>query len=250
MRRLRYLTHRHRTPSSNLALGLLLALNAGAVNAGGYIVLQRYTSHMTGFASQVPDGLVLGDFPMVVASAAAIVSFTVGAAATAILVNFSRRARARSIYALPLLLEAALLLPFGVLGTATLSWQTPFAAPATVLLLCFMMGLQNAIGSKTSAGSVRTTHMTGNITDFGMELGKMLYWNRRALPDHARIRADLPRLKRTGGLLLSFMIGGMAGAAGFQSIGFIFVTPLACLLFALAWMPARVDFTRRRNSQA
>ena len=154
MRRFRYLTHRHRAPSSNLALGLLLALNAGAVNAGGYIVLQRYTSHMTGFASQVPDGLILGDFPMAVASAAAIVSFTVGAAATAILVNFSRRARARSIYALPLLLEAALLLPFGVLGTATLSWQTPFAAPATVLLLCFMMGLQNAIGSKIGRAHV------------------------------------------------------------------------------------------------
>ena len=248
MRRLRYLTHRHRTPSSNLTLGLLLALNAGAVNAGGYIVLQRYTSHMTGFASQVSDGVILRDFTMVVASAAAIVSFTVGAAATAILVNFSRRIRARSIYALPLLLEAALLLPFGVLGTATLSWQTPFAAPATVLLLCFMMGLQNAIGSKTSAGSVRTTHMTGNITDFGMELGKMLYWNRRALPEHARICADLPRLKRAGGLLLSFVLGGMAGAAGFQSIGFIFVTPFACLLFALAWMPARADFSRRRGA--
>jgi len=39
----------------------------------------------------------------------------------------------------------------------------------------------------------------------------------------------------------------MAGAAGFQSIGFIFVTPFACLLFALAWMPARADFSRRRG---
>ncbi|GJG94117.1 hypothetical protein [Cupriavidus pauculus] len=61
------------------------------------------------------------------------------------------------------------------------------------------------------------------------------------------IRADLPRLKRTGGLLLSFMLGGIANAAGFQSIGYIFVTPFVCLLFALAWMPARADFFRRRS---
>lgn len=42
----------------------------------------------------------------------------------------------------------------------------------TVLLLSFMMGLQNAVGSKTSGGSTRTTHMTGNFTDLGMELGR------------------------------------------------------------------------------
>lgn len=39
----------------------------------------------------------------------------------------------------------------------------------------------------------------------------MLYWDIRALPERARIRADLSWLKRTGGLLLSFMLGGMAG---------------------------------------
>ncbi len=49
MRRLRHLTNRHRTPSTNIALGLLLAFNAGAVNAGGFLVLRMYTSHMTGF---------------------------------------------------------------------------------------------------------------------------------------------------------------------------------------------------------
>ena len=34
-------------------LGLLLAFNAGAVNAGGFLVVHMYTSHMTGFASQL-----------------------------------------------------------------------------------------------------------------------------------------------------------------------------------------------------
>jgi uncharacterized membrane protein YoaK (UPF0700 family) len=36
MRRLRHLTGHHRTGTSNRVLGLLLAFNAGAVNAGGF----------------------------------------------------------------------------------------------------------------------------------------------------------------------------------------------------------------------
>jgi uncharacterized membrane protein YoaK (UPF0700 family) len=39
MRRLRHLTGRHRTPSTNRLLGLLLAFNAGAINAGGFLVV-------------------------------------------------------------------------------------------------------------------------------------------------------------------------------------------------------------------
>jgi hypothetical protein len=84
------------------------------------------------------------------------------------------------------------------MGAATLRWNTPFAVPLTVLLLSFMMGLQNAVGSKTSGGSMRTTHMTGNITDLGMELGKLLLWQRRAsapqpVPHH------WPRMKASAG---------------------------------------------------
>jgi hypothetical protein len=35
----------------------VLAFNAGAINAGGFLVLHLYTSHMTGFASQLLDGM-------------------------------------------------------------------------------------------------------------------------------------------------------------------------------------------------
>ncbi|MDQ0036835.1 uncharacterized membrane protein YoaK (UPF0700 family) [Variovorax boronicumulans] len=59
MRRLRFLTRRHPAPSTNMVLGLLLTFNASAVNAGGFVRLHMYTSHMTGFASQLADGLVL-----------------------------------------------------------------------------------------------------------------------------------------------------------------------------------------------
>ena len=43
MRRLFHLTGHHRTVASNQVLGLLLAFNAGAVNAGGFLVVHLYT---------------------------------------------------------------------------------------------------------------------------------------------------------------------------------------------------------------
>lgn len=237
MRRIRHLTDRHRAPSTNMALGLFLAFNAGAVNAGGFLVLRMYTSHMTGFASQLADGAVLGNGKLLLNACGAIIAFTVGAAACSILVNWARQHRLHSVYAMPLMLEALMMLPFGLVGAATLTWNTPFAVPLTVLLLSFMMGLQNAVGSKTSGGSTRTTHMTGNITDLGMELGKMLFLARAARPDEPPVQHNWRRLRLSAGLLGMFVLGGVAGALGFKYFGFICVVPLAALLLMLSVPP-------------
>lgn len=244
MRRLKFLTHRHRFAASNRALGFLLAFNAGAVNAGGFLVLHMYTSHMTGFASQLADGVVLGNATLWLNALGAILAFVGGAATCAILVNWGRRHQLHSVYALPLMLEAALMLPFGLMGAITLSWATPFAVPITVLLLAFIMGLQNAVASKTSGGSIRTTHMTGNITDVGIELGKMLYWNGSTPASDQQVRHNRSRLQMAGGLVAMFVLGGVAGALGFKYVGFVCVVPLAALLLALSVPPLWRDGPR------
>ncbi len=244
MRRLLFLTGRHRSASSNTTLGLLLAFNAGAVNAGGFLVLHMYTSHMSGFASQVADALVLGNLTLLLNALGALLAFTCGAAVSAMLVSWGRQHRLRSVYALPLLIESALMLVFGLMGAITLTWHTPFAVPLTVLLLSFIMGLQNAVGTKSSGGKIRTTHMTGNITDLGIELGKMLYWNRRGTPPAALVRHNHQRLWLFTGLVGMFILGGLMGAAGFKYVGFICVVPLAALLLALSLPPFLDDVQR------
>ena len=244
MRRLRFLTGRHRSPSTNTTLGLLLAFNAGAVNAGGFLVLHMYTSHMTGFASQVADGLVLGNLTLLLNALGALLAFICGAAVSAMLINWGQQYQLRSVYALPLLIESALMLVFGLMGAITLTWHTPFALPLTVLLLSFIMGLQNAVGTKSSGGKIRTTHMTGNITDLGIELGKMLYWNRRGTPVAALVRHSRERLWLFTGLVGMFILGGLMGAAGFSYVGFICVVPLAALLLALSLPPFLEDVQR------
>jgi len=205
------------------------------------LVLHMYTSHMTGFASQLADGLVLGNATLWLNALGAILAFVLGAAVCAVLVNWGRQHRLHSVYALPLMLEAVLMLPFGLMGAITLTWPTPFAVPITVLLLAFIMGLQNAVASKTSGGSIRTTHMTGNITDMGIELGKLLYWNGRRGDAQVQVRHNPARLRQAGGLVGMFVLGGVGGAAGFKYIGFVCVVPLAALLLVLSLPPLYRD---------
>ncbi|MCB2001737.1 MAG: DUF1275 family protein, partial [Rhodoferax sp.] len=45
-------------------LGFTLAFIAGAANAGAYLAVQIYTSHMTGIVSSLADHLVLGEFTL------------------------------------------------------------------------------------------------------------------------------------------------------------------------------------------
>ena len=249
MRRLRHLSGQHRTAATNRLLGTLLAFNAGAINAGGFLVVSKYTSHMTGFASMLADNLILGNMRLVLGALGALLAFTTGAAVTAVMVNWARQRHVRSEYALPLLLEALLLLIFGLLG-ATLNRQTPFAVPLTVLVLSFTMGLQNALVSKISSSQIRTTHMTGIITDLGIELGKMFYWNRTESPMESRVRANRIKLRLFSTLLTAFIVGGLVGAAGFRYAGFIWVVPLAILLLALSLPPLYADLLRTLRRKA
>jgi uncharacterized membrane protein YoaK (UPF0700 family) len=244
MRRLLHLTGQHRTASIDRIFGLLLAFNAGAVNAGGLLVVHMYTSHMSGFASQLADGLILGSMPLLLGALGALLAFVMGAATTAVIVHWALRHHLRSAFAMPLMLEAALLLVFGLLGAITLTWPTPFAVPLTVLLLSYIMGLQNGLSSSMSNGKMRTTHMTGHITDLGLELGRLVYRNPRETPTALRVRANRVALRFYGGLLLVFITGGLVGAAGFKYVGFVWVVPLAALLLALSLPPFRRDVRR------
>jgi uncharacterized membrane protein YoaK (UPF0700 family) len=70
-------------------------------------------------------------------------------------------------------------------------------------MLCFIMGLQNATVTKISGARIRTTHVTGIVTNMGIELGKLLYWNRGpARSQMLPVRADRPKLRLLGLLLL------------------------------------------------
>ena len=242
------LTTKVRTRRANRQLGGLLAFVAGAVNAGGFLAVQRYTSHMTGIVSAIADDLVLGQFALAMAGLSSLLAFLAGAATTAVLINWARRRQLHGEYALSLMVEAGLLLVFGLLG-ANLELFVDVFVPSTVLLLCFIMGLQNAIVTKISKAEIRTTHMTGVVTDLGLELGRLFYWNRtrEAALEHF-VRADRDKLAIHATILGLFFVGGLVGAMAFKAVGFSATVPIAALLMAVAAPPLLKDLRLRQVS--
>jgi uncharacterized membrane protein YoaK (UPF0700 family) len=183
------------------------------------------------------------------AGVSSLAAFVLGAAVTAVLINWARRRRLQGEYALPLMLEAVLLLAFGLLG-ANLELLVDVFVPSTVLLLCFIMGLQNAIVTKISQAEIRTTHMTGVITDLGIELGRLFYWNRapEANAQHF-VKANRDKLAIHATILGLFFVGGIVGALAFKRMGFSATVPLAALLMTLAAPTLLMDLRQRRVPQ-
>ena len=236
----RSLVGRERTNVGNRRLGYTLTFIAGATNAGGFLAIAQYTSHMTGIVSAMADQVVLGQYTLMLAGAAALLMFVTGAGCSAVMVNFARRHQMHSEYALPLLLEALLLLVFGTLGSQLASIHSLFTS-VTVMLLCFIMGLQNAAITKLSHAEIRTTHITGMVTDLGIELGKLVYWNAGLAPQMPKVFADRVRLRILGLMVATFFVGGVVGALGFKFLGFTSTLPLAMALVLLAAVPAADD---------
>jgi uncharacterized membrane protein YkvA (DUF1232 family)/uncharacterized membrane protein YoaK (UPF0700 family) len=259
IRYLRWLTGQSRSPEANMQLARYLAFVAGATNAGGFLAVQQYTSHMSGILSAMADNLALGSLGLVLDGLGALLSFLSGAACSAVLVNWGRREQLQSTYALPLIVEAGLLVCFGLLG-GNLEHHEWLFVPATVMVLCFIMGLQNAMVTKASNAEIRTTHVTGMVTDIGIELGKLFYWNlSRADADKPLVLANRQKLLVLVTLVGLFFLGGLAGALGFKHVGFSATLSLATLLVALAVVPVlddvrlhvwRADFLPRIGARA
>jgi len=229
------LTSKLRTGQANLHMGVLLALVAGALNAGGFLAVGQYTSPMTGMVSSFADQIVLLNFELATVALVSWIAFVIGAATSAILVTHADRQGIDHIDARPLLVEAACVLLFGSFG-GTLQTQEFADVSLAIIVLCFAMGLQNALITKISKAVIRTTHVTGLTTDLGIELGKLIYWNSKSVKG-AEVVANREKMRVHAMLIAAFLAGGFSGAIGFKYLGFVSSVPLAIILGAIALAP-------------
>jgi uncharacterized membrane protein YoaK (UPF0700 family) len=230
---LRRLTARERSTAANWQLASLLAFTAGAVDVSGYLAFHQFTSHMSGITAFLAARSSSGSADILLRPSAVLASFLAGAAFCAMLVNWERRRNREGVFALPMLVEALLL------ASVALTWP----AHHIFLALCvlgFAMGLQNAVITKISDAEIRTTHVTGTVTDIGIELGKALYWNRSSNRSPF-VAADLPRLLLLGLLVVLFFGGGALSSFVFPHIGFLLMLPLATLLALPTILPLAAD---------
>lgn len=223
----RTLSGHRRSRKRDFVLATVLAAIAGAANAGGFFALGKYTSHMTGYISQLADGVAVLDFAVALVSVLAIGSFVSGAAFSTILINWARQHLLRQQYALPLALQGAFMLCF--------SWGGIFTGEVgrlfSLACLCFIMGMQNATITKISNARIRTTHASGMVTDIGIEFGRAIF---SGVLRMRGVRPDWAKLRILATLVSAFLLGGVTGAVGYGHVGFFFSLPLAVILLGLS----------------
>lgn len=219
-------------------IACLLAFVAGGVNVIGFLSTEWFASHLSGAVTGASAALFASDRELAIGYATLIFSFVCGSACAAWLIAWSQARNMRSEYGIALLVEGCLLLGLGISAEHVVHMQFMFV-PVLIVALSFLMGMQNALISKLSHASVRTTHVTGMLTDLGIELGRLgkrLMMPRRALQEsHA---ANLPKLGLLALMAILFFAGGLAGSLGFQHARYMTLEPLAAMLIVVAWASA------------
>ncbi len=200
------------------------------MNAAGFLAVGYYSANMTGNVSALASGLHEGRMEVVLSCCGLVLAFVAGAVLSTLLVHAGRRRHLPSIYARSILLEACLL---GLLGTIDLLFPAQPRDPLLAYGLSFLMGLQNATVTRISGARVRTTHMTGMLTDVGLELADWLdtFFNP---VDPARRAATRERLGLHAAIVLSFTLGGISGAFLYGWWSGLFLLLLAGVLACLA----------------
>ncbi|MES2207359.1 MAG: YoaK family protein [Pseudomonadota bacterium] len=234
----------HRTQMLNRTLGGALAFVAGLMNAGGFLVLRQYTSHMTGTLSSIADMAFLNEWDVVYKGIGVILCFILGSMFTTICIILGRDSQRHSQYALPLIIEAGLLIVFSFVGFLS-HCSVVDCLYLLMFLLSFVMGMQNAVITKISKAEVRTTHVTGTVTDIGIGIGWWLLSRFKGVALNPKFSLD--KLQFNTILVCLFFLGGWAGAWGFSRIGFYFcLFPVAILLW-LSLLPVWLDIPSLRK---
>lgn len=185
---------------------------------------------MTGNVSALSDHLAIGQWPSALFYGGIVVAFVLGAAVSTLIVNQGRRRNVHAIYAYSILTEAVLL---AMLGCADLWLLAAWRVPVLILGLAFLMGLQNAVVTRISDARVRTTHVSGMATDFGIELG-IAFDILRGREPATETRHNLTKLCLHLYTIVAFLLGGILGVLIYRVAGGYLLILAAVLLMVIA----------------
>lgn len=222
----------HRLPAWVETGAFFLALSAGAVNAIALLGFNHQgVSHLSGISTQIGIDLSIADFGAAVHLMLMVVAFGLGASISGIIIGSEPLKLGRG-YTICLFAEAAFLL--GAMWMFGKGLTVAHFAAATAC------GLQNAMTSTFSGAVVRTTHLTGIITDLGVSLG---LWIRGEAAGHRKLHIYLV-------LISGFVAGGFAGAIGFRAWAFHALLLPCTVISIMAIASLRVPVERFPQSSA
>ena len=231
-----------RTDRKNSLLAAYLATVAGYVNSAAFVLIGSFTSHVTGNVGRLALDLVAGQFDAALAAFSMVVSFFAGAFIASMIIESNLVGRTAIAYGFALSFETTLLLLFIVLSPlATASHPRIHGLLGSVL--CLAMGAQNSLVTRLSGAVVRTTHLTGVVTDLAIEATRWFRFWRSTLSHKLRVKLAFGRnpverplpvkVRLLTTITAGFTIGAVCGAAaGIQLRATALWAP--CLALALS----------------
>jgi uncharacterized membrane protein YoaK (UPF0700 family) len=249
-------------------LAISLSWIGGYTNVVAFMSCHTMVSHVTGSTTWFGQAVAGRHWPTALFMAFILIMFWLGAVVSALMTEGARRRGWRSKYILPLAVEAVLLGAFAVglevlMAGATWSGAGVVAGHSGIgLLLVGMgsmtMGLQNATITRVSGNVVRTTHLTGVLTDLGLEGVQYYFWWRdktrsrregrkgRLLRVSAR-HPSLLRLALLASIFGSFLLGVVVGTLAYSwQPDYAMVAPVLFLL-AIVWIDWRKPIADARE---
>ncbi len=216
---------------NNLFIWFLLAFQGGSLNTAGYLAVHRFVSHVTGFATLAGVAGAKFDWSTMIGMLLVPIFFLFGVIISAWNVERQRIKNEIPRYSLIFSFIIFNILLITLLGT--FGYFGEFGEPLTaqrdyflLFLLAFTCGLQNAVISSASGMVIRTTHLTGPTTDFG--IGLVRIWSTRNNLHQRELFAMWCRF----GIYWSFIAGSFVAALLFINFKFFgFYMPLAISLF-------------------
>jgi uncharacterized membrane protein YoaK (UPF0700 family) len=221
-----------------LAVGLSFV--GGFVDTFGFVALfGLFTAHVTGNFVLIGAEIVQPG-PGVVAKLLALPVFMAIVAIVCLIVRAHEVAARSAVFTL-LTLQLVLLAIFMTAGLSLMPFVHADAwnAVITGLIGVAAMAVQNAAARLVLPSLVPTTVMTGNVTQFVIDIVDVL----RGVSTEARVAA-IGRLKRFTPAMISFSIGAIAGAVALAAIGYW------GLLFPLASLATVILIERSSSSRA
>jgi uncharacterized membrane protein YoaK (UPF0700 family) len=230
-------TGQKRSFKHNLQLATLLSLNAGFINAAGFIAFQVLTTNVTGHAALLAVNIASSQFRSARMVALWLLLFLAGAFSSGLMISKVGRDKPAA-YTTPILLIIGIIFFVAVFGQHyrhTLPETEYFAGS-----LLFAMGMQNALVSMISGSVVRTTHLTGMFTDLGIDFSILVTSPRASVKAPVRNRIIL-RIT----IILFFLSGGVFGGLMFTNLSFrAFFVPVLILIIALFYDYFRIKLRR------
>ena len=214
---------RHLLPGS-----LAFAGTAGYINSVALGAFRSPVSHMTGAVSYLGIDLAASHSRAAVATLSIILAFMVGAGLAGCIVGAESLGPGRR-YGAAVCCEGALL----ALATALLMTGRPFG----VSLIAMACGLQNATTSSYCGLMIRTTHVTGTVTDIGVMLG---HWLRHRHVERRKLGFMIGVVMAFGaGVWLGALADGRWGSASLAIAAAGCITAGATLALWPHWFAAR-----------